>query len=86
MVQGRGVEILKDSPSATLTGRTMDKNKTGNYRGGIRARQFAAYLHEVTHLYNGDLEAGGDVQEIETRTHRQLLEALESIKEDMHKS
>ena len=50
------------------------------------ARQFAAFLHEVTHLYNGDLEAGGDVQEIETRTHRQLLEALESIKEDMHKS
>ena len=50
------------------------------------ARQFAAFLHEVTHLYNGDLEAGGDVQEIETRAHRQLLEALESIKEDMHKS
>lgn len=46
------------------------------------ARQFAAYLHEMTHIYNGDLEAGGNVQEIEARTHRELLKALELLKQE----
>lgn len=44
------------------------------------AEQLAAFLHEMTHIYNGDLTAGGDVGEIEARTQRQLLEALEIIK------
>lgn len=44
------------------------------------AEQLAAFLHEMTHIYNGDLTAGGNVGEIETRTRRQLLEALEIIK------
>ena len=44
------------------------------------AEQLAAFLHEMTHIYNGDLTTGGNVGEIETRTRRQLLEALEIIK------
>ena len=48
--------------------------------GDEPARQLAAFLHEMTHIYNGDLTAGGDVGEIEARTQRQLLEALEIIK------
>lgn len=46
------------------------------------ARQYAAFLHEVTHIYNGDLTAGQNAGEIEARTHRQLLEALELIKQE----
>lgn len=46
------------------------------------ARQYAAFLHEVTHIYCGDLEAGGNVEAIESRTHRQLLEALEILKQE----
>lgn len=46
------------------------------------ARQFAAYLHEMTHIYDGDLEAGGNVQEIEARTHRELLKSLELLKQE----
>ena len=46
------------------------------------ARQLAAFLHDAVHIYNGDLENGGDAAEIETRTRRQLLEALEIIREE----
>lgn len=46
------------------------------------ARQYAAFLHEVTHIYNGDIMTGQDVAEIEARTHRQLLEALDLIKQE----
>ena len=46
------------------------------------ARQLAAFLHEVTHIYNGDIMTGQDVAEIEARTHRQLLEALDLIKQE----
>lgn len=46
------------------------------------ARQLAAFLHEMTHIYCGDLAAGGDVEEIERRTDRQLLEALEVLKQE----
>lgn len=48
--------------------------------GDTPARQLAAFLEEMTHIYNGDLEAAGSVGEIENRTKRQLLEALEIIK------
>ena len=45
------------------------------------AQQYAAFLHEMTHIYNGDLiTTGGNVGEIENRTHRQLLQALELLK------
>ncbi len=50
--------------------------------GDSPARQLAAFLHEMTHIYNGDLTGGQDVQEIEARTHRQLLEALEIIRQE----
>ena len=50
--------------------------------GDEPARQLAAFLHEMTHIYNGDLEAGGNVQEIEARTHRELLKALELLKQE----
>ena len=47
------------------------------------AQQYAAFLHEMTHIYNGDLiKTGGNVGEIETRTRRQLLETLEIIREE----
>lgn len=45
-------------------------------------QQLATFLHEMTHIYNGDLEAGGSVQEIEARTHRELLKALELLKQE----
>ena len=45
-------------------------------------QQLATFLHEMTHIYNGDLEAKGNVQEIEARTHRKLLEALELLKQE----
>lgn len=45
-------------------------------------QQLATFLHEMTHIYNGDLEAGGNVQEIEARTHRELLKALELLKQE----
>lgn len=34
------------------------------------AEQLATFLHEMTHIYNGDLTTGGNVGEIETRTQR----------------
>ena len=46
------------------------------------ARQYAAFLHEVTHIYNGDIMTGQDVAEIEARTHRQLLQALEQLQQE----
>lgn len=46
------------------------------------ARQLAAFLEEMTHIYNGDLEAAGSVGEIENRTKRQLMEALEILKQE----
>ena len=50
--------------------------------GDEPARQLAAFLHEMTHIYNGDLiKTGENVGEIENRTHKQLLEALELLKQ-----
>lgn len=46
------------------------------------ARQLAAFLHEMTHLYNQDLTSGRSVGEIEARTRRQLQEALETIRQE----
>ena len=46
------------------------------------AQQLATFLHEMTHIYNGDLETGESVQEIETRTHRQLLQALDLLRQE----
>ena len=46
------------------------------------ARQLAAFLHEMTHIYNGDTRSPQDAGEIEDRTHRQLLEALDMIREE----
>lgn len=41
------------------------------------ARQLAAFLHEMTHIFNRDLDSGaGNVLEIEKRTREQLREAL----------
>lgn len=45
-------------------------------------QQFATFLHEMTHIYNKDAETGKNVQEIETRAHGQLLEALELLKQE----
>lgn len=45
-------------------------------------QQLATFLHEMTHIYNGDLEAGGNIQEIEAQTHRELLKALELLKQE----
>lgn len=46
------------------------------------AQQYATFLHEMTHIYNGDLiKSGGNAGEIENRTHKQLLEALELLKQ-----
>ena len=46
------------------------------------AQQLATFLHEMTHIYNGDLETGESVQEIEARTHRQLLQALDLLRQE----
>ena len=46
------------------------------------ARQLAAFLHEMTHIYNGDLLTGQDAGDIENRAHKQLLEALEILKQE----
>ena len=43
--------------------------------------KLATFLHEMTHVYNHDFE-GGSVQEIESRTHRQLIDALELLKQE----
>ena len=45
------------------------------------AQQLAAFLHEMTHIYNNNLAEGGDAKEVEEQTHRQLLEALEELRE-----
>ena len=45
-------------------------------------QQLATFLHEMTHIYNEDTETGGNVHEIETRTHRQLLKALDLLKQE----
>ena len=46
------------------------------------AQQYATFLHEMAHIYNGDLiKSGGNAGEIENRTHKQLLEALELLKQ-----
>ena len=50
--------------------------------GDTPARQYAAFLHEITHIYNGDLTTGQNVGEIETRTRRQLLQALELLTQE----
>ena len=51
--------------------------------GDEPARQLAAFLHEMTHIYNGDLiTAGGNAGEIEARTHRQILQALELLTQE----
>lgn len=46
------------------------------------ARQLAAFLHETAHIYNGDLMTGQDAGDIENRTHKQLLDALELLKQE----
>lgn len=53
--------------------------------GDAPARQLAAFLEEMTHIYNGDLTHGQDAGEIEARTKRQLMEALEIIKAESQK-
>lgn len=45
-------------------------------------QQLATFLHEMTHIYNEDAERGGNVQEIETRTRQQLLEALALLRQE----
>lgn len=46
------------------------------------AQQLVAFLEEMTHIYNGDLETGENVQEIEARTRRQLLDALDLLRQE----
>ena len=44
--------------------------------------QFAAFLHEMAHIYNGDFEKVGNVQEIESKTHAMLLQALHYLESE----
>ena len=70
-----------------INGVVMPGHKPQRYKIGLNAdasetQKLATFLHEVTHIYNHDHENGGNVAEIETRTQRQLIEALELLKQE----
>lgn len=70
-----------------IQGVTMKSSRPDEYIVAIdntmnHTERLASFLHEMTHIYNGDLDTeGGDVNEIESRTNRQLLEALRCLQE-----
>lgn len=78
--------LLEGLPD-TIHGVTMPGHKPTQYKIGLNAdasetQKLATFLHEMTHIYNHDHESHDHVNEIESRTQRQLLEALELLKRE----
>ena len=76
---------MLDGLPGGISGTVIKAQEPQRYKIGLNAdateiQRLATFLHEVIHIYNHDLDTGGDVAEIEARTHRQLLEALELLK------
>ena len=78
--------LLEGMPDG-IHGVVMPEKKPQRYKIGLKAdadetQRLATFLHEMVHIYNHDMDRGGDVSEIEWRTRRQLLEALELLKQE----
>lgn len=41
------------------------------------AEQEASFVHEILHIWRGDLDSAEPVQEIEARTHRRTVEIMQ---------
>lgn len=59
-------------------------NNPGEYRIFIdrslsELEKLETFIHEMIHLYHGDHEAGGNIQEIEARTHKATEEILKKL-------
>lgn len=70
-----------------INGVIMPGHQPQRYKIGLNAdasetQKLATFLHEVTHIYNHDYDTDDDVSEIEKRTRRQLLEALELLEQE----
>lgn len=44
--------------------------------------QAKSFLHEMLHIWNHDFDRGGNVNEIECRTHKQLESIIKSMAAD----
>lgn len=74
------IELYRDKLPPTIHGavtRSGEDFLIVLNEGDDHAQQLAAFLHEMTHIFNRDLDSGaGSVLEIEKRTREQLREAL----------
>ena len=76
------LEMPEDIHGLAMQTKDPHKYKIGLNASMTETQKLASFLHEMTHIYNHDHDNGSDVNEIEIRTRRQLLEALELLKQE----
>ena len=78
---------LLSGMSKDIHGLAMQTKDPHKYKIGLNAsmtdtQKLAAFLHEMTHIYNHDHDSGDHVNTIEVRVRQQLMDALELLKQE----